>query len=358
MLFFASPTTTTVSQAATMKIKFSPRKCPVESQTNDDSKPMCVPLNEVPGWLQHNDYLLTGHRPPLHSFRRCIRSIFHVHNETGNIWSHLLGSLVFAFLQVYFYVNAPPSMTAKDLLIFTCFFSSAVICLALSAVYHTFYCHSEHVGNIVKRLDYCGITLLIVGSFMPWLYYGFYCDFYTKRVYMAMIFGLGLLTMAVSLCEKFSEPDLRGLRAGVFIVFGLSGLLPSTHWVYAYGNPFYVHPQLQLSIACLGLMSITYISGAMFYALRVPERFMPGRVDYWFHSHQIFHVFVIIAALIQYFGTTHMALYRLSHNAICPVNEGADLLLPKNLPVSLPVNPFLGDPMKLAMITPHPAMSL
>lgn len=46
----------------------------------------------LPGWLRDNDYLLHGHRPQLHSFAECFRSIFRIHTETGNIWTHLIGN--------------------------------------------------------------------------------------------------------------------------------------------------------------------------------------------------------------------------------------------------------------------------
>jgi predicted membrane channel-forming protein YqfA (hemolysin III family) len=32
------------------------------------------------------------------------------------------------------------------------------------------------VSSLFSRLDYCGIAILIVGSVIPWLYYGFYCE--------------------------------------------------------------------------------------------------------------------------------------------------------------------------------------
>ena len=53
----------------------------------------------LPDWLQDNDFLHTGHRPPTNSFLVCFKSIFRIHTETGNIWSHLLGrtSLPFDF---------------------------------------------------------------------------------------------------------------------------------------------------------------------------------------------------------------------------------------------------------------------
>lgn len=36
--------------------------------------------------------------------------------------------------------------------------------------------------------------------------------------------------------------------------------------------------------------------GANFYQAKVPERFAPGRFDVWGHSHQIFHVCVLLGA--------------------------------------------------------------
>ena len=36
------------------------------------------------------------------------------------------------------------------------------------------------------------------------------------------------------------------------------------------------------------------------YAARFPERLKPGAFDVAFHSHQLFHVAVVIAALIHY----------------------------------------------------------
>jgi len=47
--------------------------------------------HHLPKWLRDNEFLTKGHRPQLSSFCACFRSIFRVHTETGNIWTHLLG---------------------------------------------------------------------------------------------------------------------------------------------------------------------------------------------------------------------------------------------------------------------------
>lgn len=59
------------------------------------------------------------------------------------------------------------------------------------------------------RLDYTGISLLIVGSFIPWIYYGFYCRPQPMIIYITMISILGIAAMIVSLWDKFAEPKFR-----------------------------------------------------------------------------------------------------------------------------------------------------
>uniref|UniRef100_A0AAZ3SB32 Adiponectin receptor 1a n=1 Tax=Oncorhynchus tshawytscha TaxID=74940 RepID=A0AAZ3SB32_ONCTS len=53
-----------------------------------------IPHDVLPEWLKDNEYLRHGHRPPMPSFRACFKSIFRIHTETGNIWTHLLGKRV------------------------------------------------------------------------------------------------------------------------------------------------------------------------------------------------------------------------------------------------------------------------
>ena len=66
------------------------------------------------------------------------------------------------------------------------------------------------------RLDYSGIAFLIVGSFIPCLYYGFYCRRTTQIIYMVTVSTLGILCIIISLWDKFGTPKYRPLRAGKF----------------------------------------------------------------------------------------------------------------------------------------------
>ncbi|XP_031633195.1 adiponectin receptor protein isoform X2 [Contarinia nasturtii] len=189
----------------------------------------------LPKWLQDNNFLHRNHRPPLPSFRACFKSVFRIHTETGNIWTHLLGCVAFIGVAAYFLTRPSIEIQLQEKIVFGAFFLGAIICLGFSFAFHTLCCHSETVGKLFSKLDYCGIALLIMGSFVPWLYYGFYCHYEHKLVYLSVVLVLGFLAIIVSLYDKFAEPGLRPVRAGVFASFGLSGIIPAIHYVLMEG---------------------------------------------------------------------------------------------------------------------------
>lgn len=121
------------------------------------------------------------------------------------------------------------------------FFLGAILCLSFSWLFHTVYCHSEGVSRVfskyemsrssccigdvfssavssrcccVSRLDYSGIAFLIMGSFVPWLYYSFYCSPQPCFIYLIVVCVLGLAAITVSQCDFFATPQYRGVRAG------------------------------------------------------------------------------------------------------------------------------------------------
>ena len=98
---------------------------------------------------------------------------------------------------------------------------------------------------------------------------------------------------------------------------GLVSALPVIHFVILYGL------RLSWNLGALPhmlSMGGLYIFGATLYALRIPERWLPGKCDIWFQSHQLFHVLVLVAAFVHYHGVYEMARLRLqSTDAFCPV---------------------------------------
>ncbi|KAG7455814.1 hypothetical protein MATL_G00245000 [Megalops atlanticus] len=280
-----------------------------------------IPHDVLPDWLKDNDFLLHGHRPPMPSFRACFRSIFRIHTETGNIWTHLLGCLFFLCLGIVYMFRPNMSFVApfQEKIVIGMFFLGAILCLSFSWLFHTVYCHSEAVSRVFSKLDYSGIAFLIMGSFVPWLYYSFYCSPQPCFIYLIVVCILGISAITVSQCDFFATPQYRGVRAGVFVGLGLSGVVPTLHFVITEG---FLRATTMGQMGWLFLMATLYITGACLYAARIPERFFPGKCDIWFHSHQLFHILVVAGAFVHFHGVSNLQEFRYTAGAGC-AEEGA-----------------------------------
>lgn len=151
---------------------------------------LTVLWNELPAWQQDNHYITSGYRPATNSYNKSFASIGYIHNETVNIWSHLIGAvLAFVGSGIIYRTLAPryDSATQEDVLVFGCFFLGAVGCLGMSATYHTISNHSHDVAVWGNKLDYLGIVFLIWGSFIPVLYYVFQSEPQLMKTYATMV---------------------------------------------------------------------------------------------------------------------------------------------------------------------------
>lgn len=109
-------------------------------------------INEIPRWYLTNASIVYGYRPIVPSFKRCIVSLVHLHNETGNIWTHLIGASLFVNLFIYdqFY---PPvaNMTRVDMAFLDLYLVGVILCLVFSALFHLLACYSKPVFNVFAK---------------------------------------------------------------------------------------------------------------------------------------------------------------------------------------------------------------
>ncbi|RDA82878.1 hypothetical protein CP532_0391 [Ophiocordyceps camponoti-leonardi (nom. inval.)] len=258
--------------------------------------------DQLPAWRRDNAYILSGYRHSKPSYSHVLCSLTTLHNESVNIWSHLVGALLALAVGFYLYYVVHPryqDATPRDVAVFACFFAGAAVCLGMSAAYHTILHHSEPVARWGNKLDYTGIVALIVGSYIPAMYYGFFCYPALRTIYMSAICLLALACTAVSWLERFRTPKWRPYRAAIFVALGLSGVVPVLHGIALRG---YRELQESMSIDWTIAQGALYIIGAVLYAARWPERSLPGVFDIWGSSHQIFHMFVLAAAATHFCG--------------------------------------------------------
>lgn len=145
---------------------------------------------EIPPWYGHNSFIRTGYRPIIGSVKLCFESLGYVHNETANIYTHLVPAAIAVVgnygLYVYFSSHYP-NASWRDQLVFHIYLSTSVICFGISSMYHMLLCHSEAYASLWARFDYATIVVQILGSFISGIYIGFYCEPHLQKLYWAMV---------------------------------------------------------------------------------------------------------------------------------------------------------------------------
>jgi adiponectin receptor len=184
---------------------------------------------------------------------------------------------------------------------------TALLCMLFSSLFHLFGCHHNRlIQQIFGRLDYCGITLLIFGSFVPVIYY--ITSFGVWRIfYLGSLGVISAIMITFSLFEWYYLPQYRMIRTFSFVGMGFYGLIPFAHLVFIHGpyNTILIKPLLYLLS-----MAVSFLVGVGFFVSHFPERCCPGKFDIWFHSHQFWHLCVIGGALSQY--VVAVSLWRVS----------------------------------------------
>ncbi|KAF1992596.1 Hly-III related protein [Aulographum hederae CBS 113979] len=252
--------------------------------------------------FRDNEYILSGYRPISHSYQRSGRSIIKIHNETVNIWSHLIGAALFFGLPIPVYRELSPryqSASTADILVFSTFFFGVAICFLLSATFHIVNNHSEHINIIGNQLDYLGIVILMWGSTIPCVYYGFFCDPTLQYMYWGMVTIFAAACTYATLRSTFRTPQYRPYRTAMYACLGLSFIIPIIHSIILYG---WETQMWRMSLDWMALMAMLNLSGAALYAFRIPEKLFPRRFDILGASHQIMHCMVIFAGFAHLCG--------------------------------------------------------
>ncbi|CAB4255559.1 similar to Saccharomyces cerevisiae YOL002C IZH2 Plasma membrane protein involved in zinc homeostasis and osmotin-induced apoptosis [Maudiozyma barnettii] len=288
----------------------------IKAKVTHTTKHKLYTWHEIPDWQKDNEFIHGGYVRETNSFTECINSLFYLHNESVNIYSHLIPGLIALLLILIdkYYVPKFNTTTMTDYFFIDLFFFGAFTCLTMSSIFHCLKSHSPPVAKFGNKLDYLGIVILISTSMVSILYYGFYDSSYMFYTFSGITLLFGFACAVVSLDERFRSREWRPYRAAMFVLFGLSAFLPIGAGLVYYGShETWTRVQLKWII----LEGVLYILGASLYGGRFPEKIKPGRYDMWGHSHQIFHILVVVAALCHFTGL--IKSYTYVHTYMIPV---------------------------------------
>ncbi|XP_077944584.1 progestin and adipoQ receptor family member 3 isoform X4 [Gasterosteus aculeatus] len=250
---------------------------------------------QIPLFLKENPFITGGYRAHLPS-KLCLRSIFMLTNETVNIWSHLLGFLLFFSLGVNDVSSVLPASGAnrEDYVIYVIGLFCFQVCMLCSVGYHLFSCHrSETTCRRWLSLDYAGISVGILGCYVPGIFYAFYCN---------------------AVHPHYLSNEWRGIRTTIFCCVAGISVIPACHWVWLNGG--LATDVVQLFLPRVLVMYLIAGAAFLFYVTKVPERYFPGQLNYLGASHQVWHILVVV--MFYWWHQTAVHIMHFRHSRSCP----------------------------------------
>ena len=384
---------------------------------NDENKVIIGKYEDAPKYLQDNEYIRNGYLINCnYSIKKILKSLFKFSNETVNIWSHLLGTLLAIILIFYtgFFINQNNKLisnkiknisnSAKNFLNFLnnlnseeisiinliskkfklfiknipskksltnyvySFFndyeksfsnkintnnieiinnlklnynicknnileylntyktenkhlprwplfimlSAGIICLGFSFTFHLFGVYSEKLYRILSKLDYGGILFLIAGSCYPPYYFFYYCEPTFQKIYLSFITIFSICVFIYSLTPSFTNKSHRKIRGTIFLTIGISTAFPILHLAF-FGKSTVDGFKKQPKLFYWYFGGISYVLGGLIYTLRVPEKYVKNKFDYFGASHQFLHCFVVLGFVLHYLGCLDSYYYRIDN---------------------------------------------
>jgi hypothetical protein len=159
--------------------------------TRPKAEARTVTWHEVSEWQRDNKYILSGYRPEKADYLEILTSLTFLHNETCNVYTHLIGALLLPLIATAFMrVFSEPrflNVSGTDYIMFGIFFWCAECCLVFSATYHLIGLHSHDVEQFWHRMDLLGIVIVTVGTFIPGIYYVFTCEPGLQKLHWAIV---------------------------------------------------------------------------------------------------------------------------------------------------------------------------
>lgn len=150
-----------------------------------------VTWQEISEWHFDNKYIVGGYRREKADYLKILASLTFLHNETCNIYTHLIGAILLPPIAAIFlrYLGRPQflNVSTMDYAVFGIYFWSAEICLILSTLYHLMLSHSHHIERFWQGMDLLGIVIVTVGTFFSGIYYVIFCEASLQKLHWAIV---------------------------------------------------------------------------------------------------------------------------------------------------------------------------
>lgn len=234
-----------------------------------------------------------------------ICSIFQFHNESMNVWTHMLAAILMLRKLLLFrhevdFLGDPYTWPLLAGLV------CGTLLYSFSSFAHCMQSKSEMYHYTSFMLDYAGIGLYGLGSVIVHLAYCSEPEFFQAVEHWFVPAG-ALLGFAIYACCTIAKtwykrpyPFIRKVwqMAPVGSIYILL-ISPIVHRLFAC---FYYEEDCNESIPYHMQQIVWFMASGFFFASDVPQKYFPGKCDIFFHSHQIFHICIMMCTLVQMDG--------------------------------------------------------
>ena len=258
-------------------------------------------LLDMPTWMNSNKYILSGYRPTEKNVCFYGKTVFTIHNETINIWTHLLGTFTFIGLLGYLNSDTNLRLYTGQAIIMNLYVISCCLTYLFSSIMHTFYPINECYCKKLQSLDYVGIGLQIFTTLQVFVYYCFYCQEDLQLIYMNVMGAFNILCLIALTSSKLTSNEYKNIKVCCFLSQCFLFVIPMVHRLLLYENNEY-DKVIRSQMVYFGVAFIVFALCIIFYLGLIPERFVKGKSDIVGHSHQIFHILSVLGSVIMFIG--------------------------------------------------------
>jgi adiponectin receptor len=234
---------------------------------------------------------LKRHRPQSSSYLDCVKSIGQLHDETINIWTHLIAVAVFCLVLLRM-SNCRGRKRTDEAHATWVYLPAATLFLLCSTLYHTFENHDHAV--FWQRLDHCSITTFIWASSRSFTILAYPRKRPASRLYTAILTAIALGLILWHFIDVIGRNDQMRFSGVTHAVYGSLAAIP------AFSRPSSLQWRATRARKRLigKFQALIFMSafGGVLYSTRLIERMLGARADWENVGHHAMHLAVVIGA--------------------------------------------------------------
>ncbi|XP_041358642.1 membrane progestin receptor alpha-B-like isoform X2 [Gigantopelta aegis] len=250
-------------------------------------------------------YVATGYRPPDKPWSYYLVSVCELHNESVNVWTHLL-AFVAVLAQLYRLSGRVHLTQHKDAQTLIGFSVGCLLNTLLSAAAHLLHSKSAWWHYVWFLIDYAGVTYYSFATVLGCVYVSSHPLVYSVIEPCVLPINIALSSFGFLTCclakLRFSDPYQPQRQRLMVAGLGVQALVGAS-------------PVLARFVHCLhddhcSLSSLNHISVvflllavcAVTFSAHLPEKLWVGQFDLFGQGHQIFHVVSMVTMVMELEG--------------------------------------------------------